>query len=137
MTDETGKTLQTPEVPVSWGELVDKITILEIKGRRLEQQSARANVLNELRLLAERARPLFAAHAEAEALKAKLTAVNESLWDIEDAIRLAEARKAFDGDFVRLARSVYITNDERARIKRDINLLSASALIEEKSYKPY
>lgn len=137
MTPANGKTLETPEVPVSWGELVDKITILEIKSQRLEQDAARANVLNELRLLGERAKPLFETHAEAETLKAKLTAVNEALWEIEDSIRQAEARKAFDEDFVQLARSVYINNDERARIKRDINLLSASALVEEKSYKPY
>lgn len=137
MTQANGNRLETPEVPVSWGELVDKITILEIKARRLDSEVARANVMNELRLLAEKARPLFAAHAEAEALKAKLTAVNEALWDIEDDIRQAEARKAFDGRFIELARSVYINNDERARIKRHINQLSASALIEEKSYKPY
>lgn len=137
MTTVNGKTLETPEVPVSWGELVDKITILEIKAQRLESDMARANVRNELRLLSERARPLFAANAGAEALKARLTAVNETLWDIEDSIRQAEARKAFDDDFIRLARSVYINNDERARIKREINLLSASELVEEKSYKPY
>lgn len=137
MTSNDRTSLETPEVPVSWGELVDKITILEIKSHRLESEAGRANVLTELRMLSERARPLFAAHREADALKAKLTAVNEALWDIEDNIRQAEARKAFDADFIRLARSVYITNDERARLKRDINLLSASALIEEKSYKPY
>lgn len=137
MTSNDRTSLETPEVPVSWGELVDKITILEIKSQRLESEAGRANVLTELRMLSERARPLFAAHREADALKAKLTAVNEALWDIEDDIRQAEARKAFDADFIRLARSVYITNDERARLKRDINMLSASALIEEKSYKPY
>ena len=137
MTIVNGKTLETPEVPVSWGELVDKITILEIKAQRLESDTARANVRNELRLLAEKAQPLFAANAGAEALKTRLTVVNEALWDIEDSLRQAEARKAFDDDFIRLARSVYINNDERARIKREINLLSASELMEEKSYKPY
>lgn len=131
------KPLHTPEVPVSWGELVDKITILEIKAARLEKPAARANVLTELRLLDEKALPLFAAHGEAAALKAKLTAVNEQLWDIEDRIREAEARKAFDETFIGLARAVYVTNDERARIKREINLLSASQIVEEKGYKPY
>ena len=137
MTTTREKPLDTPDVPVSWGELIDKITILEIKAARLEKPAARANVLTELRLLDEKAQPLFAAHGEAMALKARLTAVNEQLWDIEDRIRESEARKAFDETFIGLARSVYVTNDERARLKREINLLSASQLVEEKGYKPY
>lgn len=123
----------SPAIPVSWGELLDKITILEIKRARIARPEASANIEREYRLLdaigaaaLERAeiRPLFEA----------LRRVNETLWGIEDAIREEEAGGRFGAEFVRLARAVYRNNDERAAIKRRINLLLGSELVEEKSY---
>ena len=124
-------------MPVSWGELIDKITILQIKRERLESQSALANVKRELDALSVLADPVLAGDAQATAVTAKLKAVNESLWDIEDRIRAKESAKAFDAEFIELARSVYIRNDERAALKKQLNIRLASELTEEKSYKPY
>src|SRR5665213_2809014 len=123
-----------PMVPVSWGELLDKITILQIKQERLEDDAKRANVEAELAALS---RIAGAAMAEAAAALAELKQVNQALWEIEDAIRDKERAGAFDGEFIALARAVYVTNDLRAALKRDINLLLKSALVEEKSYRPY
>lgn len=124
-------------VPVSYGELLDKITILEIKAERIGDEAKRANVRAELEAL-ERA---WAAHPAAAvdiaAERARLRAVNEALWDIEDRIRLKEKAKSFDQAFIELARAVYLRNDERAAIKREINLKLGSPLIEEKSYQDY
>ncbi len=127
----------TPHVPVSWGELIDKITILEIKRDRLESESALANVRRELDALRVMTDPVLAADAEAAAITAKLKTVNETLWDIEDRIRGKEAARAFDEEFIDLARAVYKRNDERAALKKQLNLKLASELVEEKSYKPY
>lgn len=124
----------TPMVPVSWGELLDKITILEIKAERMSDAAKRANVVTELTLLAEIA---GAARRQTAALTAELKTVNETLWEIEDLIRDKEAAQAFDARFIELARAVYVTNDRRADLKRRINLALGSRLIEEKSYKPY
>lgn len=124
-----------PRIPVSWGELVDKVTILEIKVRRLASEAARANVRKELDLLAAMLTGDVA--AKVSALKGRLTAVNERLWAIEDDIRVKESRAEFDAAFIELARAVYIENDERAAIKREINVLLSSQLTEEKSYAPY
>lgn len=129
--------LTTPVVSVSWGELIDKITILETKNARLSSDEALANVRKELEILREKASPVFEADQNIRELKQQLTMVNEALWEIEDNIRKKEAEKEFDATFVELARSVYIKNDERARIKREINNLLASELVEEKSYKKY
>jgi Family of unknown function (DUF6165) len=125
-----------PHVPISWGELIDKITILEIKIDRLTEESARANAARELQLLHEIAAPVLAASKTA-ALVARLKALNETLWEIEDRIREHERAGNFDAEFVALARSVYKHNDERGAMKRDLNLALDSELIEEKSYKPY
>ena len=122
-----------PVVPVSWGELLDKITILEIKAERLSGEGARANVLHELSVLSEAASAAVA-DRQIAALKAVLRQVNESLWSIEDQIRDYEARQVFDAEFVRLARAVYRNNDERGRLKRRINELLGSAIVEEKQY---
>jgi Family of unknown function (DUF6165) len=124
-------------VPVSWGELIDKITILEIKSRRLADEGKIANVRNELALLRAARDREFANHAELAELARRLTGVNERLWEIEDDIRVCEARRDFGGRFVELARAVYVTNDERAALKRRINALLGSALVEEKSYAAY
>jgi hypothetical protein len=129
--------LQTPKIPVSWGELIDKITILEIKSARLSTPEALANVAKELALLRQAGEPEFAQNAEVLALKERLRVVNETLWDIEDRIREKEALGAFDDGFVALARSVYQRNDERAALKRQINSLLSSELVEEKGYAAY
>ena len=126
----------TPRVPVSWGELLDKITILEIKTERLGGQEARANAAAELELLREIAQPAMAG-AQATALVRRLKGLNQALWEIEDRIRDHERAGDFGPGFVELARSVYRHNDERGAIKREINLALGSALIEEKSYTPY
>jgi len=123
-----------PQIPVSWGELIDKITILEIKVARLPTPAARANAEKELGLLREIAAPVLAKTAP---LAAKLKALNEQLWKIEDRIREHERARNFDDAFIALARSVYQTNDQRGRIKRAINEQLGSDLIEEKSYQPY
>lgn len=125
-----------PMVPVSWGEVIDKITILEIKLARLSGDEARANVSRELELLRKVAAPVLA-RGELSALVAKLKTLNESLWDIEDRIRDHERAGNFDAAFIDLARSVYRTNDERGRMKQQINQALGSGLIEEKSYRPY
>jgi hypothetical protein len=123
--------------PVSFGELLDKIAILQIKSERMTDPVKLANVRNELTAL-ERS---WAAHPAAvhdiAGLRAALKAVNERLWVIEDDIRIKEKAQAFDQEFIRLARSVYFENDERARIKKDINLALGSAYVEEKSYQDY
>ncbi|MBV8972823.1 MAG: hypothetical protein JO290_11080 [Sphingomonadaceae bacterium] len=122
-----------PMVPVSWGELIDKVTILEIKRARIARPEARANVEAEYRALsaiAAAALDLPGVPPLADALRA----VNAALWDIEDAIREEEAAGRFGPEFIRLARAVYTTNDERAAIKRRINDRLGSALVEEKSY---
>lgn len=124
-------------VPVSWGEIIDKITILEIKAERLSDAAKLANVTKELNeLVAVRERE-FPAHAALAELSGELKAINEKLWVIEDDIRDCERAKDFGAKFVELARAVYFTNDERALIKRKVNDLLGSALVEEKSYAPY
>jgi hypothetical protein len=124
-------------VPVSPGELIDKITILRIKSARMTDPAKLANVRRELdALLATwRAHPYSAQDISAE--EAALQAVNEKLWVIEDDIRDKERARSFDAQFVSLARSVYVENDERAAIKKRINLKLGSSLVEEKSYRDY
>jgi hypothetical protein len=122
-----------PRVPVSWGELIDKITILEIKVERLRSPQAAANARRELGLLQAELGP----GSEVGALKDELAAVNRALWDIEDAIRAKEVAGAFDAEFIELARAVYRKNDERSRIKRAINERLQSEIIEEKQYVRY
>ena len=124
-----------PRAPVSWGELIDKITILEIKSERLTSESARVNVHKELALLSEIAGRKIS--GDVAARKAELRAINADLWEIEDRIREMEARQEFDADFIALARSVYRRNDARARVKRALNDLLASEIVEEKSYASY
>jgi hypothetical protein len=125
-----------PHVPTSWGEVIDKITILEIKVARLPTEAARSNAARELKLLAGIAAPVLAS-AQIAALVARLKALNEALWEIEDRIREHERAGDFGASFVGLARAVYHRNDERGAVKRELNLALGSALIEEKSYQPY
>ena len=126
-------------IPVSAGELLDKISILEIKKEKIQESDKKKNVSTELNLLrkvqieselVETICPKILEH-----LCKKLREVNEELWDVEDKLRLLEAESNFSLTFVNFARSVYRLNDERAQIKRKINELSGSELVEEKSYK--
>ena len=125
------------QVPVSVGEVLDKITILQIKLAHISDATKQANIQNELDALL----PLVSGGAfttdQVQGLMAELKSVNEALWDIEDDIREKEAAKSFDDEFIRLARAVYVTNDKRAEIKKQINLATGSALVEEKSYESY
>lgn len=125
-------------VPVSIGEVVDKITILRIKQAEIRDPAKLANVERELTAL----EASYRAHvgeppAVVQDLTAALQAVNGTLWVIEDDIRDCERRGDFGAEFIRLARAVYVTNDERARLKKEINLALGSALVEEKSYQDY
>jgi hypothetical protein len=124
-------------VPVSAGELLDKITILRIKNRRIQDAAKLANVRLELDLLERIWATLGPAIQAVAADEHALQAVNEQLWDIEDRIRVKEAARSFDQDFIDLARAIYHRNDERATIKKRINVALGSRLVEEKSYQPY
>lgn len=123
-------------VPVSPGELLDKITILRIKSARIQDAAKLANVRLELELL-EKTWKEHQSGLDVSAEMKALQAVNEQLWDIEDLIREKEAARRFDHEFIELARSVYVCNDERAAIKKQINTKMGSRIIEEKSYVPY
>jgi hypothetical protein len=125
-----------PMVALSWGEVVDKITILEIKQQRLSSADAIANVERELAALNKVVVDASVPAALME-LKMALKAINEKLWDIENQIRAKEAQGTFDSAFIELARSVYINNDLRAKLKRAINELLNSELVEEKQYTTY
>jgi hypothetical protein len=127
---------EIPHVPTSWGEVIDKITILEIKVTRLPTETARANAARELTLLQAIAKPALARN-ETLVLTARLKTLNEALWEIEDRIRDHERSGNFDSAFIELARSVYKRNDERGAVKRELNQVLGSGLVEEKSYKPY
>jgi len=124
-------------IPVAAGELVDKITILRVKAERIGDPAKEANVRRELELLEAVAARELPDSPELQAQVAELTAVNGALWDIEDGKRDCERRQDFGPRFVELARKVYIENDRRAAEKRRINELTGSAIVEEKSYKPY
>ena len=123
--------------PVSFGELLDKISILQIKSERIADPAKLANVRKELEALSATWLEHPAAQAQIPELRANLKAVNERLWDIEDDIRRCEQNQSFGEEFIRLARAVYFENDERARIKKAINLALGSAYVEEKSYQDY
>ena len=124
-------------VPISPGELLDKITILRIKAVRITDPAKIGNVRLELGLLEQIWRNSGFASATVSADERALYDVNERLWDIEDRIREKEALQTFDRDFIELARAVYLYNDERAAIKKRINVALGSRIVEEKSYKPY
>ena len=125
------------QAPVSFGELLDKIAILQIKSERMNDEAKLANVRNELSALESTWMAHPAAGKNIVDLRAQLKAVNERLWVIEDDIRIKEKAQEFDAGFIKLARSVYFENDERARIKKDINLALGSSYVEEKSYQDY
>jgi len=125
------------KVPISPGELLDKITILRIKSQRMSDPAKLANVRLELEALEETWGASAHSKIDVEAEVGALLAVNERLWLVEDEIRDKERAQAFDAEFIRLARAVYFENDERAAIKRRINMALGSGLVEEKSYSNY
>ena len=129
--------MKTPFIPISWGELFDKITILQIKLENLKDKNALKNVKIEYEKLNSIFNEVFFENTIANQLIIDLKLINEKLWNIEDLIRDKERNKVFDKEFIELARKVYITNDKRSRIKRKINETFGSELVEEKSYADY
>jgi hypothetical protein len=129
--------MNSPQVPISWGELFDKITILQIKLENLTSKNALENVDLELRKLRSISTQNCPKTMETMQLEGELRQINQQLWDIEDKLRDKERANSFDDEFIQLARSVYITNDERSRIKRKINDTLGSEIVEEKSYAKY
>jgi hypothetical protein len=129
--------MRCPKIPISWGELFDKITILQIKNENLTSKVALKNVELELKQLQTILIKKISKDVEIKQLEIELKKINEKLWGIEDKIRDKERTSSFDDEFIQLARSVYITNDERSRIKKRINETFGSELVEEKSYSDY
>tara|TARA_B100000242_G_scaffold285985_1_gene251074 strand:- start:355 stop:744 length:390 start_codon:yes stop_codon:yes gene_type:complete len=129
--------MKIPLIPISWGELFDKITILQIKIENLQEKNALKNVKTEYDQLYKIYNSNFLEDEKAKLLMVSLTQINKKLWDIEDKIRDKERIKKFDEEFIELARNVYFTNDKRSKIKRDINETFGSTIIEEKSYSKY
>jgi hypothetical protein len=124
-------------IEVSYGELIDKITILEIKAAKVRDPAKLGNIQNELNLLKKNLANDVQPGQQINDLTDRLREVNNQLWEIEDRIRAKERTRTFDDEFISLARSVYITNDSRAKIKRELNELLDSKLVEEKDYQPY
>jgi len=129
--------MENIRVPVSPGEVLDKITILEIKSERMSDPDKVANVRVELDLLQSTWSKAVQEDDVIRGLHAQLKEINEKLWDIEDDIRDKERMKEFDERFIELARSVYFTNDRRSQIKKELNVHLGSRIIEEKSYQDY
>ncbi len=127
----------TIKVDVSVGEFLDKVSILEIKSERIKDAAKLENVNRELKLLKETWADSEFANADIADEMGRLKAINEKIWEIEDGIRDKERGRTFDEEFIELARSVYYSNDERAAIKKELNLKLGSGLVEEKSYSDY
>lgn len=125
------------EVPVSPGEVLDKITILEIKSERISDAGKLVNVKRELELLQAAWRRSVTEDETVRRIHDELKTINEALWEIEDDIRDKERAREFDGVFIELARSVYVTNDQRANAKKELNIYLGSEIVEEKSYQDY
>jgi len=124
-------------IPISPGELLDKITILEIKSARITSAEKKANVNNELDMLNKVWGDAITQDTDIVSMRAELKNINETLWDIEDDIRDEERANRFGEKFIELARSVYVTNDLRADVKKRVNLHLKSDIVEEKSYQDY
>ncbi len=124
-------------VPTSPGELIDKLTILRLKSEKITDADKLANVRHEMSVLTKTADDAIPASPALSALWDALYAINGDLWVIEDDIRAFEAKSDFGPGFIALARAVYVTNDERARIKKEINVLLGSQIVEEKSYTEF
>lgn len=129
--------MENIKVPVSPGEVLDKITILEIKSERMSDPEKVANVRVELALLQDTWTEFIRDDEVIHDLHAQLKEVNEALWEIEDNIRDKERAKEFDERFIELARAVYVTNDRRSQVKKELNLHLGSKIVEEKSYQDY
>ena len=129
--------MENIHVPVSPGEVLDKITILEIKSERMGDPEKVTNVRVELALLQETWKEFIRDDEVISDLRAQLKKINQDLWEIEDDIREKERAREFDKRFIELARSVYVTNDRRSRVKKDLNLHLGSEIVEEKSYQDY
>jgi hypothetical protein len=127
----------TPLTPISWGELIDKITILEIKQINIKSISALSNINKELGYLSEIVKNSDGVSELITELKQQLLDINKKLWKVEDEIRDKELKQEFNIVFIELARKVYRLNDERAKLKKDINQVLKSELVEEKSYKNF
>jgi len=125
------------QVPVSPGEVLDKITILEIKSERISDPDKVANVRRELELLDSTWRQSVEQDETVNRIHTELKTINEALWEIEDDIRDKERAREFDERFIELARSVYVTNDQRANAKKELNVYLGSEIVEEKSYQDY
>ncbi len=125
------------EIPVAAGELIDKISILEIKAEKLTDQKKLENVRTELDMLRARCQDAIVPTDILTGLMQQIKTVNMRIWDLEDGIRDHERRREFDAKFVELARAIYQANDERAKLKRDLNVRFGSLIIEEKSYTSY
>ena len=124
-------------IPISPGELLDKITILEIKSERIDSPEKKANVDKELGMLNKVWADSVTEDSDIKSMRAELKSINENLWDIEDDIRDEERHKRFGERFIELARAVYVTNDQRGDVKKRINLYLKSDIVEEKSYQDY
>lgn len=129
--------MENIQVPVSPGEVLDKITILEIKSERMSDPVKVANVRVELALLQETWAQSVTVDSVIQDLHDQLKLINEALWEIEDDIRDKERLKEFDEQFIELARQVYFTNDRRSQVKKELNLHLGSRIVEEKSYQDY
>ncbi len=129
--------MENIRIPVSPGELLDKITILEIKAKKIPDGEKLRNVKTELDLLEQIWKQSSIDNDKMRELKQSLKTTNIALWEIEDKIRIKEAHKEFDQEFVELARSVYLQNDKRAATKKEINVQLGSGIMEEKSYADY
>ena len=130
-------TMDIIQVPVSPGEVLDKITILEIKSERISDAGKLANVKRELALLQASWQQSVSEDDTVRRIHDELKTINEALWEIEDDIRDKERAKEFDQVFIELARSVYVTNDQRANAKKELNIYLGSEIVEEKSYQDY
>ncbi|HLC07166.1 MAG TPA: DUF6165 family protein [Candidatus Babeliales bacterium] len=126
---------QTVTAEISYGELIDKITILNIKSQRIINEEKLKNVRTEFASLQDTCNRYIGSREDIAQLQALLQKINEELWDIEDAIRVKERKQEFDAEFIAIARSVYITNDRRCAVKKQIDVLLGSHLTEEKSYE--
>lgn len=126
---------QTVTAEISYGELIDKITILTIKSQRISDEKKLKNILTELESLQDTCNAFISDREDIVYLQTLLQEINETLWDIEDAIRIKERKGEFDDEFINIARSVYTTNDQRCAIKKQIDLLLGSHITEEKSYE--
>ena len=124
-------------IPASSGELIDKITILKIKKKKISNKTKLKNINNELNLLNDIYKKSFGKGKKIILYEEQLLNINKKLWVIEDKIRFEESKKNFGKEFVDLARQVYLNNDERSKIKKKINKLTGSHIVEEKSYKSY